>query len=370
MTLTVSAARVSSTSSTAVAQPVDVAALGVLAQLVEPVGRVDDVLGAVATHATSRSHSPVSRSASSSVRVRARRPARLAASAPSRSARLRSCSGSTSASALRLRLDRRACASSPSALARCEQRASTGSSSRSPVQARRARRPRPRRAARGPRRAPARARGRRRRARAARTRCAVSGVARGRRQLRLERRRAAARRSAPAGSALAIVGSTSPGRSVSSTRCANDGGSSSVFSIRLAASSFIVSTPSRTNTRRCASNGVRDAAPTTGSSMSATRMIARRRSARPTSGPGARRACTRARVRVGVGRALGEQLGGERARGARLAGARRPVEEVGVRGVARPAARRCSSTALAWGWRSSGGGQRHRRARVRVGSAR
>ena len=48
----------------------------------------------------------------------------------------------------------------------------------------------------------------------------------------------------------AIVGSTSSRRSVSSSRCANDGGSSSVFSMRLAAWSFIVSTPSITNTRR------------------------------------------------------------------------------------------------------------------------
>ena len=68
----------------------------------------------------------------------------------------------------------------------------------------------------------------------------------------------------------AIVGRISPGRSVSSTRCAKAAGSSSVLSIRLAAWSFIVSARSMTNTRRRASNGVRVAAATTGSSMSET----------------------------------------------------------------------------------------------------
>ena len=52
------------------------------------------------------------------------------------------------------------------------------------------------------------------------------------------------------------------------------GGSSSVLSIRLAAWSFIVSARSMTNTRRCASNGVRVAAATTGSSMSETSISA------------------------------------------------------------------------------------------------
>ena len=53
-----------------------------------------------------------------------------------------------------------------------------------------------------------------------------------------------------------IVGSTSASRSVSRIRCTNDAGSSSVFSIRLAASSPSSSTRSITNTRRPDSNGV------------------------------------------------------------------------------------------------------------------
>ena len=72
----------------------------------------------------------------------------------------------------------------------------------------------------------------------------------------------------------AIVGMTFPGRSVSRTRCAKAGGSSSVLSIRLAASSFIVSARSITKTRRRDSKGVRVAAATTGSSMSETSMSA------------------------------------------------------------------------------------------------
>ncbi len=71
-----------------------------------------------------------------------------------------------------------------------------------------------------------------------------------------------------------IVGSTSCTRSVSSTTCTKRGGSSSVFSSRLAAWSFIVSADSITNTRRLDSNGVRVAAATTGSSMSATSISA------------------------------------------------------------------------------------------------
>ncbi len=54
--------------------------------------------------------------------------------------------------------------------------------------------------------------------------------------------------------------------------CTKAAGSSSVFSIRLATSSFMVSTRSSTKTRRSASNGVRVAAPTTASSMSPTRI--------------------------------------------------------------------------------------------------
>ena len=53
-----------------------------------------------------------------------------------------------------------------------------------------------------------------------------------------------------------IVGSTSPSRSVIRIRCTNEAGSSSVFSIRLAASSPSSSARSITNTRRDDSNGV------------------------------------------------------------------------------------------------------------------
>jgi hypothetical protein len=72
----------------------------------------------------------------------------------------------------------------------------------------------------------------------------------------------------------AMVGRISPGRLESSTRCAKEAGSSSVLSMRLAAWSFIVSARSMTKTRRCASNGVREAAATTGSSMSETSISA------------------------------------------------------------------------------------------------
>ena len=57
-------------------------------------------------------------------------------------------------------------------------------------------------------------------------------------------------------------------------RCANEGGSSSVLSIRLAAWSLSSSASSITNTRRLASNGVRAAAATTASSTSPTRIPA------------------------------------------------------------------------------------------------
>ena len=68
------------------------------------------------------------------------------------------------------------------------------------------------------------------------------------------------------------VSSIRPIASVRRTRCTNDAGSSSVFSILLATSSFMVSARSSTNTRRVASNGVRAAAATTGPSTSSTRM--------------------------------------------------------------------------------------------------
>ena len=80
--------------------------------------------------------------------------------------------------------------------------------------------------------------------------------------------------SARAGSARGSSRACCPSLSVSKTRCAKGGGSSSVLSILLAAWSFIVSAPSITKTRRWDSNGVRDAAPITGSSMSPTSISA------------------------------------------------------------------------------------------------
>ena len=58
-------------------------------------------------------------------------------------------------------------------------------------------------------------------------------------------------------------------------RWANDAGSSSVLSILFCDCSFIVSARSMTKTRRRASNGVRVAAATTGSSMSPTSISVR-----------------------------------------------------------------------------------------------
>ncbi len=72
----------------------------------------------------------------------------------------------------------------------------------------------------------------------------------------------------------ATVSITRLSRSVSRIRCTNAAGSSSVFSSRLATVSFIVSTRSSTKTRRLDSNGVREAAATTGPSTSAARIWA------------------------------------------------------------------------------------------------
>ena len=99
----------------------------------------------------------------------------------------------------------------------------------------------------------------------------------------------------------AIVGSRSPGRSVSRTRCANGGGSSSVLSSLLAAWSFIVvgaleheHAPARLErrARRGGDDRLVDVA---------RRASPRRRSARPRSGRGARRAATRGATASGSG---------------------------------------------------------------------
>ena len=121
---------------------------------------------------------------------------------------------------------------------------------------------------------------------------------------------------------------------MSRIRCANGGGSSSVLSIRLADWSFIVSARSMTNTRRRDSNGVRVAAATTGSSMSET-SISRRAAGRHPGEVGVGAGHARARRRAcRVGGAVGQQRGGQLAGDLALAAARRPVEQVGVVGVA------------------------------------
>ena len=142
-------------------------------------------------------------------------------------------------------------------------------------------------------------------------------------------RRPAAGRSAPAGSASVIVGSTCDRRSVSSSRTTYGGGSSSVFSSALAASSFIVSARSSTNTRWRASNGVREAAETTASSTS-RRSI----SCAPLGATHVRSGCvpcsTRVRADSGSAASRDSSVAGEVARGLALAGAGRAVQQVRV----------------------------------------
>ena len=152
-----------------------------------------------------------------------------------------------------------------------------------------------------------------------------------------------------------IVGSTSPSRSVSSSRWTNGAGSSSVFSSLFAACSIIVSARSSTNTRRADSNGVIAAAAITGCSTSPTSI-----SCAPLGATHVRSGCapcsTRVRTPPGSARALGQQRGGERARGGALAAARGAVEEVGVRGPPRRAqAQRRASRGRAGGARCRAG---------------
>ena len=308
-----------------------VAALGVGAQRVGGRSRRHASSAPSTTQATSRS--PARSAAAPRRAPRCARGGRRAwrRPRPRVSARLRSRPfGSHLGVAPSLRLDLAPRAAAPGSSARSSS-ASTGSS---PGRRRgsRARRPRPRRAAPGPR------RGQRERARSpspSASRAQAVGAL-GRHALGLDsaaaialaRQRVEAHRLAARDDRRQHLA----GRSVSRMRCTNDGGSSSVFSIRLAASSFIVSTRSSTNTRRCASNGVRVAAPTTGSSMSSHAHHVRRRSARPRSGRGARRAA-RARARAS---GSGEPSASSSAANARAAVALpapgRPVEEVGVRG--------------------------------------
>ena len=129
------------------------------------------------------------------------------------------------------------------------------------------------------------------------------------------------------------MGSTSSRCSASRIRWANGGGSSSVLSKRLAAWSFMLPAASITNTRRLDSNGVCAAAATTGSSMSLTSTsLAPLGVTQVRSGWASRR--TRASTVCGLLRAVGKQGRRERARDRALAGARRAVEEVGVRRAA------------------------------------
>ena len=116
-------------------------------------------------------------------------------------------------------------------------------------------------------------------------------------------------------------------------RCTNAAGSSSVLSIRLAASSPSSSTRSITNTRRRDSNGVLLAAAITGPSMSETSI-----SWAPLGTTQVRSGCApdmHARAgAVGVRRPLREQLGRQAARPLACR-RRRPVEQVGVRRLRR-----------------------------------
>ena len=129
------------------------------------------------------------------------------------------------------------------------------------------------------------------------------------------------------------MGSTCPSASVNRMRCTNRAGSSRVLSRRLATSSFIVSTRSSTNTRRDASNGVREDAATTGSATSSVRITCA-----PVGRTQVRSGCepapTRRRTPIGVGLALGQQLGREGPGRGALADAGGSVEEIRVRGPA------------------------------------
>ena len=226
-------------------------------------------------HSTSRSHSSARRRAEvERLRARAALDPRAALLRLALVASCAPCSATSSSSPAS-----RSCTCSPAlapaALGDVEQR-DPRAARRSRPRARRARTPPPRsRSARPPRSRAARARRRvaQRQPRAGPRALGSLGIA---------RPRAARARSRSRGSGSkrtcwqreAIVASTSSRRSLSSIRCTNAGGSSSVFSSRLAAWSFIVSTASITNTRRAASNGVRVAAATTGSSMSLTSISA------------------------------------------------------------------------------------------------
>ena len=110
----------------------------------------------------------------------------------------------------------------------------------------------------------------------------------------------------------------------------NDAGSSSVLSIRLAASSPSSSARSMTNTRRADSNGVRDAAEMTGPSMSDTSISCAPLGDDPRQVRMRPRPDARASALL-VGRALGQQLGRERSGRGALAGPTGAVEQVPVR---------------------------------------
>src|SRR3954454_20276850 len=123
----------------------------------------------------------------------------------------------------------------------------------------------------------------------------------------------------------------SAGRLVSSTRCANGGGSSSVLSILLATWSLIVSARSSTKTRRRASNRVRAG----GGDHGLVDVAHEHLGGAAGHHPGqvrVRPVLDASGDRLGVGGAVGQQRGGERARDGALAGARRTVEEIGMRG--------------------------------------
>ena len=172
-----------------------------------------------------------------------------------------------------------------------------------------------------------------------------------------DRARPAAGRSAPAGSARPRCRAPGRVRRSAGSGARSDAGSSSVFSSRLATSSFIVSTRSSTNTRRDASNGVRVAAAHHRLLHVLHAHDVRAASAGPRSGRDACRAARAWRTASGSRRPSASSSAANARAAVRLPVPGRAVEQVGVRGR-RPRAPRPAPSAPA-------GGPRCRRGRRR-----
>ena len=143
-------------------------------------------------------------------------------------------------------------------------------------------------------------------------------------------------RSAPAGSATPRSRAPGPARPSAGSDARTRPAPPSVFKSRLATSSFMVSTRSSTNTRRDASKGVRVAA----DHHRLLDVIHAHHvgAARPHPGQIRMGSVGDAEADVvGIVGIEGEQLGGEGARHRSLAHAGRPVKEIRVRGLRRPA---------------------------------